>query len=110
MTLSTAEVLPRVVIELSLAGVLHLSRLKGGRPLLSGSWTWKHFHSSLATPSSSHRYPQESQVHLYFWEGSSAAIPGSDARPSKTTSAEWHLGQRTGSSSSTSGSFGVGSS
>src|ERR1019366_55442 len=68
-------------------------------------------HSSSATPSSSHWWPHESQAHLYFWEDSSVAIAGAEVRPSKTTSMEWHLGQRTGSSSSSwFFSFGVGSS
>src|ERR1035441_4876759 len=67
-------------------------------------------HSSFATPSSSHRGPHESQVHLYFWEESSVATTSVEVPPSKTTSADWHLGQRTTSSSSSSFSFGVGSS
>src|SRR5208282_2918989 len=53
---------------------------------------------------------QECQDHSNFWEDSSLAFASSEVRPSKTTSSEWHLGQRTTTSSSSGFSFGAGSS
>src|ERR1700739_2670783 len=64
---------------------------------------------STATPSSSHRQPHESQVHLYFEQEFSVAPVRSVLRPSKMTSVDWHLGQRTGISAGSSSYFRGGS-
>src|SRR5258708_1857297 len=85
------------------------SAARMGHPAVSPREIQTGDYCSRTMPSSSHWWPQVSQVHWNLG-GESSGATAIEVWLSKITSVEWHLGQRTGSSARPSSGSGFGSS